>query len=49
MKTGYQMWLDGELRNLGSFAQSLLETYMKADSSNRAKLDNAFPEWFKLK
>ena len=49
MKTGYQMWLDGELSNLGGFATALLEAYLKADSSNRAKLDTAFPEWFKLK
>jgi hypothetical protein len=49
MKTAYQMWLNGELSNLGSFAQSLLETYVKADSNNQAKLADAFPEWFKLK
>jgi hypothetical protein len=46
-KTNYEMWLDGELTNLGSFAQSLMETYKLASSTNRAILDEAFPEWFK--
>jgi hypothetical protein len=46
-KTNYEMWLNGELSNLGSFAQSLMETYVLADSSNRAKLEQVFPEWFK--
>lgn len=46
-KTNYEMWLSGELTSLGSFAQSLMETYLKADSNNRAKLEEAFPEWFK--
>jgi hypothetical protein len=46
-KTNFEMWLDGELTNLGSFATSLLETYMKADGANRAKLEATFPEWFK--
>jgi hypothetical protein len=45
--TSYEKWLSGELRNLGSFADSLMETYLKADSSNRTKLEQAFPEWFK--
>jgi hypothetical protein len=47
MKTGYQMWLDGELKNLGSFVTALFEAYLRADSNNREKLDTAFPEWFK--
>jgi hypothetical protein len=46
-KTNFEMWLDRELTNLGSFATSLLETYLKADGENRIKLENAFPEWFK--
>ena len=45
--TNYEMWLNGELTHLGSFAQSLMETYMKADGDNRIKLETAFPEWFK--
>lgn len=45
-KTTYEKWFDGELRNFGSFHTSLLETYMKADSNNRIKLETAFPEWF---
>jgi hypothetical protein len=45
-KTGYEKWLMQELTNLGSFATSLMETYMRADSNNRAKLEQAFPEWF---
>ncbi len=43
----FEKWLSGELSNLGSFHQSLMETYLKADSDNRAKLEQAFPEWFK--
>ena len=46
-KTNFEMWLNGELTNLGSFATSLLETYLKADEQNRKKLEEAFPEWFK--
>jgi len=46
-KSNYEMWLDRELTNLGSFATSLLETYLKADEQNRKKLEEAFPEWFK--
>ena len=45
-KTGYEKWLTQELTNLGSFATSLMETYMRADSTNRAKLEQIFPEWF---
>lgn len=45
-KTGYEKWLLQELTNLGSFATSLMETYMRADSTNRAKLEQVFPEWF---
>ena len=48
-KTGYQKWLSGELSNLGSFATSLMQTYMKADSTNQAKLEQAFPEWFTIR
>ena len=46
-KSNYEMWLDRELTNLGSFATSLLETYLKADGQNRKKLEGTFPEWFK--
>ena len=46
-KTNFEMWLDKELTNLGSFATSLLEAYLKADGKNRKKLEEAFPEWFK--
>ena len=45
-KTTYEKWIDGELSNFGSFHTSLLETYQKADSNNRIKLETAFPEWF---
>jgi hypothetical protein len=48
-KTGYEKWLSGELSNLGSFATSLMQTYMKADNINQAKLEKAFPEWFTTK
>jgi hypothetical protein len=46
-KTNFEMWLDRELTNLGSFATALLEAYLKADGENRKKLEEAFPEWFK--
>jgi len=48
-KTGYEKWLSGELNNLGSFATSLMQTYMKADNINQAKLAKAFPEWFTIR
>lgn len=46
-KTNYEMWLDKELTNLGSFVTALLEAYLRADGQNRIKLEIAFPEWFK--
>jgi hypothetical protein len=45
-KTAYEKWSEGKLCNFGSFHTSLLETYQKADSNNRIKLETAFPEWF---
>lgn len=45
-KTMYEKWLNREMTNLGGFATSLMETYMRADFGNRAKLEGAFPEWF---
>ena len=45
-KTAYEKWISREMTNLGGFATSLMETYMRADSGNRAKLEGAFPEWF---
>ena len=45
-KTIYQKWLSGEVTNLGGFATSLMETYLRADCINSEKLIKAFPEYF---
>jgi len=48
-KTAYQKWQDGELPGQGSFHTGLLKLYQLGDSKNQEILNNAFPEWFKLK
>lgn len=46
-KTYFQRWKEGEnLPMMGGFMRSLMETYLKADLENAAKLDKAFPELF---
>jgi hypothetical protein len=45
-KTVFEQWIAGEVGNFGSFHTTLLEAYRLADSSNRTKLEQAFPEWF---
>ena len=47
--TAYEAWNDGIIGGYGSFHTSLLQLYRLADSSNRAKLKKAFPEWFTKK
>lgn len=42
----YQHWLNGKIGNFGSFQTSLFQAYMNADSSNKEKLEVAYPEWF---
>lgn len=45
-KSVYERWNEGEYFGFGSFTQSLMETYRKADSTNSKRLQQAFPEYF---
>ena len=45
-KTVFEQWIAGEVGNFGSFHTRLLQAYRIADSDNRTKLEQAFPEWF---
>jgi hypothetical protein len=45
-KSVYERWMDGEIGHFGSFHTTLLDAYRLADSSNREKLEQVFPEWF---
>jgi len=46
--TLYQKWVNREIGNFGSFQTTILQAYQIADSNNREKLEQAFPEWFIL-
>lgn len=46
IKSTFEQWIAGEVGNFGSFHTSLLVAYKLADSNNRARLEEAFPEWF---
>ena len=45
-KSIYERWLDKEISDFGSFYDSLLKSYRLADSTNKEKLEQVFPEWF---
>lgn len=49
MKTFYDKWLNNEpgFTNQGSFCVSLMKTYLAADGTNRERLADAYPEYFK--
>lgn len=48
MATFYDKWNIGEegFTNLGSFETSLMETYSLADGTNRARLEEVYPDLF---
>lgn len=46
-ETTYEKWDSGKLKGLGSFHTSLMETYRLGSESNRKRLADAFPEYFK--
>lgn len=48
MKTDYDQWINGEMRNPGAFQSTIFNAYAQADGSNRRKLVKAFPEWFDI-
>lgn len=45
-KSIFKQWFDGERHGEGSFMSGLLDLFLKADSGNKRKLQNAFPDVF---
>jgi hypothetical protein len=44
--TQFEEWYNNRLPGLGSFQLSIFQAYLKADSGNKEKLIQAFPDWF---
>lgn len=47
MKCLYDQWMDGEAKNISRFQTILFQAMQCADGTNRNKLKNAFPDWFR--
>ncbi|GAB3518523.1 hypothetical protein [Emticicia fontis] len=44
--TTYDKWIDDRITYFTKFEQSLFMTYYLSDGDNKARLRNAFPEYF---
>jgi hypothetical protein len=42
----YDRWMDGDVRNLNNFTITLFKLYQYADGSSKAKILNAWGEYF---
>ncbi len=46
-KCQFDQWYDGELNNINEFRRDHFKAFISADGDARAKLTQAFPEYFK--